>query len=64
MTRWAIFLPTPAAAVMAFSSPERMEKTSCSGVPVERMLTAAFGPTPETPSSCSNSRFSLSVVKP
>ena len=62
--RWASFFPTPGAAVSAFSSPVMIAIVRCSGVPTERMASAAFGPTPETPMSSLKLLSSCSVAKP
>ena len=62
--RWASFFPTPGAAVSAFSSPVMTAIVRVSGVPTERMASAAFGPTPETPMSSLKLLSSCSVAKP
>ena len=64
MIRWAIFFPIPCATVSAFSSPVMMDMASPSGVVADRMDSAAFGPTPETPMSSSKQLRSSSVEKP
>ena len=58
ITRWAIFFPTPWAAVSAFSSPVMMLRARFSGVEEERIASAALGPTPETEVRSWNSRRS------
>ena len=47
MIRWAIFLPTPWAAVRSFSSPVITARVKFCG-PADRIAIAAFGPTPLT----------------
>ena len=64
MIRWAIFLPTPGAAVRLFSSPVTMAMARDSGVAAERMASAALGPTPLTPISSLKLFSSLAVAKP
>ena len=53
MMRWAIFLPTPWAAVSIFSSPVMTARVKFWGPPAERMDMAALGPTPLTEVSSS-----------
>ena len=57
-------LPMPGALVSAFSSPLSTASASPSGVLDERIDSAAFGPTPEMPSSNSKQCFSLLLAKP
>ena len=64
MMRWAIFLPTPCAAVSAFSSPITTAMANCCGVVADRMDSAALGPTPDTPISSLKLRSSLWLTKP
>ena len=57
-------LPMPGALVSAFSSPVSTANANPAGVLDERMDSAAFGPTPEMPSSSSKQCFSLLLAKP
>ena len=64
MMRWAIFFPTPGAAVRAFSSPVTMAIARASGVLEDKIASAALGPTPETPIRCLKLFSSLWAAKP
>ena len=54
----------PGAAMSAFSSPVITAIANACGVQTDKIASAAFGPTPETPMSCLKLPSSPCVAKP
>ena len=63
-TRCAVLRPIPGIAWNRFTSSRAIALRSSAGVEPETIESATFGPTPETPSSSSNSSRSSAVAKP
>ena len=62
--RWASFGPTPAALVNALWSPLDAASAIFSGVMMDKMDSAALGPTPVTPVSILKQSRCSSAAKP